>query len=219
MTLEIERRFDLNVPKFMHALTRCPEIAKTVLAIKQWYLTPKGVKPTFRIRETTDTSGKVTYLQTVKGKSVGRGSKPEIEFEISEQNAKELIQLAVYPVVEKDRYTVPGAAFSIEIDVYTHPLLKGNHAVEIEYREADFNDEHEWNFAIDEWLKSPYHCKFIGEEITDDGPSNRALAERLNEACEDSDFNWRTDIMTSPTLDRTPVKQKKKARTFVACRT
>lgn len=210
--IELERRFRLNLEPFVRTLTspsRDGIKMITPLNIKQWYLTTRGVKPTLRVRETR-TDDHVIFEQTLKGPKNDKGC-TEIEFEISPTHAREMIGLAVYPVIEKTRYVIQGFPLVLEVDLYISSALATDHCVEIECPPGVEPDE--WEDELDEWLASPSRPAWLGEEITDTGPSNRKLASQLGEACRIHGVKWWLNPEASPVLpspSKAKIKPKKK---------
>lgn len=210
--IELERRFRLNLEPFIRTLTspsRDGIKMITPLNIKQWYLTPRGVKPTLRVRETR-TDDHVIFEQTIKGQKNDKGC-AEIEFEIAPNFAKEMISLSVYPVIEKTRYVIQGFPFVLEVDLYAHSLFAGDHCVEIECPPGKSNVD--WEDELDEWLASPSRPAWLGEEITDTGPSNRKLASQLSEACRMHGIKWWLNPEATPVFpasSKAKIKPKKK---------
>jgi adenylate cyclase len=90
MATEIER-------KFIVAPEKLPELMSKPRHIKQGYLTEGG--NTCRIRILDDIEARLT----IKGK--GTLSRPEFEYTIPLEDAKELYKLSLYSL-EKDRYTL-----------------------------------------------------------------------------------------------------------------
>lgn len=208
--IELERRFRLNLEPFIRTLTspsRDGIKMITPLNIKQWYLTPRGVKPTLRVRETR-TDDHVIFEQTIKGPKNDKGC-AEIEFEIAPNLAREMIGLAVYPVIEKTRYVIQGFPFVLEVDLYVHAFLAPHHCVEIECPPGQKPDE--WEDELDEWLASSSRPAWLGGEITDTGPSNRKLASQLNEECRVQGIKWWLTPETAPVFP-SPSKAKSKPK-------
>ncbi len=82
------------------------------LRISQGYLNRDKAR-TVRIRIAENRA----YL-TIKGPSQG-ASRPEYEYEIPRHDAEELMALCEGPPLEKNRYTVPHAGVTWEIDEFT----------------------------------------------------------------------------------------------------
>lgn len=177
---EIERRFALNVNDFtLDAVNRNLGDVE-VLHINQWYLTPKGVKPTLRVRQTRFGDGRPTYIeQCIKGVTDEDGGCIEVEFPITPTDAHALIAMAVYPAIRKTRYVVRIAGFKLEVDLYTRPMLAPYHCVEIEYPVDSSLDVDDWQSKLNAFLASPECPAWVGKEITGTGKSNRSLAKML----------------------------------------
>ena len=137
MPIEIERKYLVDFSKWIHL--NKPKGA----FFKQGYLFADPNK-TIRIR-LTEESG---YL-TIKGLSVG-ASRPEFEYEIPMQEAKELLDNFATSCLTKTRYKMPFKNKIWEVDVF-HEENEGLIVAEIEL-------QHESEaFDIPDW---------IGEEVT-----------------------------------------------------
>ena len=135
MPIEIERKF---------LLAGEPPSSEGV-EMKQAYLC-KDPERTVRVRF----EGERAVL-TIKGRSVGV-TRPEFEYEIPVEDARELMKLSVGDVVEKKRHYYHLGRHVWEVDVF-HGANAGLVVAEIE-----LNDEHE-AFEKPEW---------IGAEVSDD---------------------------------------------------
>ncbi len=84
---------------------------------RQGYLAERGA--TTRVRITSPKGkpeNKKAYL-TIKGKTVGI-SRPEFEYEIPVADAEAMLQMALYPIIEKYRYKVPVGGKVWEVDEF-----------------------------------------------------------------------------------------------------
>jgi len=99
------------------------------------------------------------YL-TVKGKGNGL-ERPEFEYTIPTEDAKELLKLCLRPVISKTRYIVMHDGNRWEVDEF-HDALQGLTVAELEVPDAGYT------FALPE---------FVGREVTDDPKyTNAALS-------------------------------------------
>ncbi len=137
MNIEIERKFLLKNDSWKE------NAVGTHYA--QGYLNQAG-ENTVRVR----IAGEKAFL-TIKSKSKGI-SRQEFEYEIPEQDARELLKLSLTPIVEKIRYKIEYAGKCWEIDEFLGKN-KGLYVAEIE-----LNSEKE-PFEKPEWL---------GKEVSDD---------------------------------------------------
>jgi CYTH domain-containing protein len=113
---------------------------------RQAYLNAAG-EPTVRVRTIQEKS-----FLTIKGPSVN-ATRLEFEYEIPYQDGLEMLhKLAVSPVVEKKRHSIPYAGFIWEVDEFLGEN-SGLIFAEIELESADHT------FEIPPW---------IGREVTDD---------------------------------------------------
>jgi len=135
MAIEIEKKFLLKNDNWRRD-------AKGTF-YKQGYLSTKKER-TVRVR----INGGKAFL-TIKGPSQG-SSRLEFEYEISLQDAKEIINLCEKPVIEKTRYIVIHKGLKWEIDEFDGDN-KGLILAELE-----LTDEHQ-KFELPEW---------IGDEVT-----------------------------------------------------
>lgn len=136
MAFEIEHKYLVVNDSYKQMAT-----GKT--SIKQGYLN-RNPDRTVRIRIMGDKG-----FLTVKGRNKGAKRK-EFEFEISLEEAKEILHLAEPGIIEKTRYFVPFDNLIWEVDEF-HGDLNGVVVAEVEISEIDTD-----------YLKPP----FIGEDIT-----------------------------------------------------
>ena len=101
---------------------------------------------TVRVR----TVGDKAYL-TIKGVAVG-ATRPEFEYEIPYQDAKELLNLCEVPLIEKDRYRLEEGGVVWEIDEF----LGENRGLIVAEVELESEDQ---PFTKPDW---------VGEEVTGD---------------------------------------------------
>ena len=101
---------------------------------------------TVRVR----TVGDKAYL-TIKGMAVG-ATRPEFEYEIPYQDAKELLNLCEVPLIEKDRYRLEEGGVVWEIDEF----LGENRGLIVAEVELESEDQ---PFTKPDW---------VGEEVTGD---------------------------------------------------
>ena len=102
MAREIERKFLIKGSAWRRA---------SATRVRQGFLsTAKG--RTVRVR----TAGGKAYL-TIKGMAVGP-TRPEFEYEIPYEDAKELLTLCEKPLIEKDRYRLEEGGVVWEIDEF-----------------------------------------------------------------------------------------------------
>ena len=135
MATEIEKKFLVagEIPAGEDS-----EIAQAYLS-----LTPER---TVRVRIR---SGKATL--TIKGRPTGI-SRPEFEYEIPFDDARQLLELAVGAPVEKTRRCIPAGDFTWEVDTF-HGANEGLVVAEIELQsERDHFERPDW----------------LGDEVTDD---------------------------------------------------
>ncbi|MFZ4115812.1 MAG: CYTH domain-containing protein [Chthoniobacterales bacterium] len=111
----------------------------------QGYLSQKP-EATVRVR----TEGEKAFL-TIKGRSEGI-SRPEFEYEIPPQEARELQRLCITPLVQKTRYHIPYEGIIWEVDEF-HGENEGLIIAEIEL------DHPEERIPLPPW---------IGEEVSHD---------------------------------------------------
>lgn len=149
MAEEIERKFLVDPARLSEALAG----AVAEHAIVQGYL---SVDPVVRVR----TKGERGYL-TIKGS--GLHTRAEFEYSVPVADARELLALCPYPLIEKTRYDVPVGGQLWEVDVFS-----GANAglviaeVELAHRGA--------------LVEVP---RWAGREVTDDPRfANAALAQR-----------------------------------------
>lgn len=140
MNLEIERKFLVLNDSFKSCCTR-------QAYLKQGYLSLDKER-TVRVRIADDSA-----FITIKGISSEKGmSRFEWEKEISVEDAKSLLNLALPGVIEKRRYIVPFDGHEWEIDEFEG----GNLGLRIAEIELQSEDE---TFMLPD---------FIGEEVTND---------------------------------------------------
>ena len=136
MAREIERKFLTKGSAWRRA---------GAMRLRQGYLsTAKG--RTVRVR----IAGDKAYL-TIKGMAVG-ATRPEFEYEIPCEDAKELLNLCEMPLIEKDRYRVEEGGVVWEIDEF----LGENRGLIIAEVELESEDQ---PFTKPDW---------VGEEVTGD---------------------------------------------------
>lgn len=104
MAMEIEHKF--LVKNFSYR-----EMATSAFRISQGYLCREPDR-TVRVR----VKGEKGYL-TVKGRNFG-ASRAEFEYEISRQDAEEMLAMCVPPVLEKTRFIVPFEGHTWEVDEF-----------------------------------------------------------------------------------------------------
>ncbi|WP_375261786.1 CYTH domain-containing protein [Palleronia sp.] len=145
MAEEIERKFLVTGDGWQEGVTERR-------AFRQFYLA-RSDSATVRVRITDDSSARLT----VKGNRAG-AARPEYEWDIPVEDAREMEALAAGRVLVKTRHVVPAGALAWEVDVFDDGLT----LAEIEVPDA------EASFERPDWL---------GEEVTDD-PSyyNAAMA-------------------------------------------
>lgn len=112
-------------------------------AFRQFYLA-RSDSATVRVRITDDSSARLT----VKGNRAG-AARPEYEWDIPVEDARELEALATGRVLVKTRHVVPAGDMAWEVDVFDDGLT----LAEIELPDADAS------FDRPDWL---------GREVTDD---------------------------------------------------
>ena len=138
MAREIERKF-LVRGEFRH-------LAERHIKIAQGYL---SVDPA-RVIRVRISDGKIALL-SVKAPAVNTGfSRHEWEFEITVQEAHEILKVCLPEIISKTRYIVPFRGHNFEVDVF-HGKNEGLIIAELE---LDTEDEF---FKRPEWL---------GEEVT-----------------------------------------------------
>lgn len=184
--IEIERRFAINLPGFCAWLALQNPATVSVERIDQYYLTPKGVKPTVRVRKSQRLlDASPVWELTIKGKK-RHGKQPEINRLLETREGLLLSESAVYPVLRKTRFYLPTiqvldyVLHGITVDVFDEPGFQP--VMEIEYMD-DHTDEKllsNWKQAIDKECERPTFFTWLREEITDQGPSNRDLAAQLS---------------------------------------
>ncbi len=137
MAIEIERKFLVTDPSWSDgsAGTR----------IAQGYLS-KDPDRTVRIR----LSGETAWI-TVKGRGEGI-SRPEFEYPIPAEDARELLDLCLPSVIEKTRFRIPHGGQVWEIDVF-HGSNEGLVVAEIE---------------LDDPADCPEMPPWLGKEVSDD---------------------------------------------------
>ncbi len=139
MAIEIERKF-LVKGDFRPFVTHSAHIAQAYLCISE--------ERTVRVRIKNDKA----YL-TIKGGSNSNGfSRREFEYEIPANDARELLKMSPFPIIEKERCYVPAGKHTFEIDIFTG-INEGLILAELE-----LESENE-PFEKPDWL---------GEEVTGD---------------------------------------------------
>lgn len=169
MNLEVERKF--LVTRDGYSYPRLPALFRTCVEkrdLMQGYL-HEG-KPTTRVR--TDLTNKQAWLCIKTSRDADTHGKQEFEYEIPFADGRLLILQCGTRVLSKTRYnwvkspSKACAGFTIEIDFFTSPSLRGLVIAEIE-KPAELSLE---EFLV---LKPPKWC---GEEVTGvKGWSNRQL--------------------------------------------
>ncbi len=148
MGLEIERKFLVRSDDWR------PSAGQGQL-IRQGYLSSEG-KATVRVRSFDDEHAVIT----LKGKLRGI-TRPEFEYPIPIEDARELLAIAQPQVLEKRRYDVPYGGLTWEVDVFEGRHL-GLIIAEIELAGAD------QEIDLPSW---------VGEEVShDDRYYNASLA-------------------------------------------
>lgn len=138
--IEIERKFLVKSPEFKDQATRCSHFV-------QGYITSPPAK-TVRVRIADDKA----YL-TIKGSGSASGmSRFEWEMEIPGKDALALLGICEGGVIEKDRYYVPFAGHTFEVDEF----FGDNEGLVMAEVELSSEDE---AFEKPEWL---------GQEVTGD---------------------------------------------------
>ncbi|MBQ0114424.1 MAG: CYTH domain-containing protein [Bacteroidales bacterium] len=138
MGLEIEHKYLVNDGSYR-------QMASRVHHILQGYLSRES-RRTVRVR-LRDDSGFIT----IKGKSHG-ASRPEFEYEIPADDARQLLALCPPPVLDKDRYIIEFEGHTWEVDEF-HGTLEGLVTAEIELPSEDSS-----------YTTPP----FIGKDVTGD---------------------------------------------------
>lgn len=116
MPLEIERKFLVNTDSLI--------TGNDGVYLSQAYLTDDPAR-TVRIR----IAGEKAFL-TIKGPSNGI-SRKEFEYEIQVDEAKEIMQLSIFPPVEKTRYKIKYQGILWELDIF-HGKNEGLVLAEVE---------------------------------------------------------------------------------------
>ena len=139
MALEIERKF-LVSGDFRPFATHSTYIAQAYLCV--------SVERTIRVR----IKGQGAFI-TIKGASDANGfSRLEFEYAIPLEDAREMMSLSPFPVIQKERFYVPYGKHTYEVDVF-HGQNEGLILAELEL-------EHETeSFEKPAWL---------GKEVTGD---------------------------------------------------
>jgi len=135
--LEIERKYLIDTELWGHAVKPEPRV------LVQGYLCKDDHK-VVRVRIVRTTAGERGYM-TIKGKMQNLG-RPEFEYEIPPEEAKDLLALTLYPPIEKTRYKYLYKGKIWDVDIF-HGSNEGLYLAEIEL--DDPND------AIDfpEWIR------------------------------------------------------------------
>lgn len=122
MGQEIERKFLVTDDGWRAAATSRAELC-------QGYLT-SGAHPTVRVR----LAGGEAWL-TIKGETRG-AERPEFEYPIPADDARELLRMCPGPLVSKVRHRVPFGGRTWEVDVFAGPNA-GLILAEVELESAD----------------------------------------------------------------------------------
>lgn len=112
-------------------------------AFRQFYLS-HGDNSTVRVRIVDDAAARLT----VKGNREG-AARPEYEWDIPVEDAREMEELATGRVLVKTRHVVPAGDLAWEVDVFDDGLTLAE--IELPDAEAAFD-----------------HPDWLGEEVTDD---------------------------------------------------
>ena len=139
MATEIERKF-LVVGDGWKALAQSSSV------IRQGYLS-SNAKATVRVRSWDDQGAALTLKGRVSGMS-----RPEYEYDIPVEDARELLDMAQPHLVEKRRHIVPFAGLTWEVDVF-----EGRHAGLV-IAEVELESEAQ-DVTLPDW---------IGAEVTND---------------------------------------------------
>lgn len=132
MPFEIERKFLVNTNKLA--------IDSNGVFLSQAYLTDDPTR-TVRIR----IAGEKAFL-TIKGPSNGI-SRKEFEYEIPVDEAKEIMQLSIFPPVEKTRYKIIFQNILWELDIF-HGKNEG-----LVIAEVELNSENQ-AISLPGWIES-----------------------------------------------------------------
>lgn len=139
MSLEIERKF-LVKGDFKPHVTKSVRIAQAYLCVSK--------ERTIRVR----IKGKEAFL-TIKGASDSNGfARQEFEYPVPVGDAREMMALSPFPMIEKERCYVPFGKHTYEVDIF-HGVNEGFVLAELE-----LESESE-SFERPDWL---------GEEVTGD---------------------------------------------------
>lgn len=139
MALEIERKF-LVVGDFLPFVTRKVQIAQAYLCVSK--------ERTIRVR----VKGEEAFL-TIKGASNANGfSRLEFEYPVPVEDARQMIRLSPFPIIEKERCYVPVGQHVYEVDIF-HGEKEG-----LVLAELELESETE-TFEKPDWL---------GQEVTGD---------------------------------------------------
>ncbi|WP_159520046.1 CYTH domain-containing protein [Sunxiuqinia indica] len=147
MAIEIERKFLIN-----EALLQEP--VKKISMVQAYLQTDPD--RTIRVR----IADEAAYL-TIKGRGNGI-SRPEFEYEIPVDDAEELLKLAVYPPVEKDRFHIVVNNRTWEVDFFKG-ANKGLFLAELE---LDAENE---SFEMPVWItkevtgQEKYHNSYLAK--------------------------------------------------------
>ncbi|KKB79828.1 adenylate cyclase [Devosia soli] len=139
MAAEIERKFLLKGDAWKNA-------AESSSRLQQGYLSTSA-KATVRIRIFDDERA----VLTLKGAPIGL-TRPEFEYEVPLDDARQMMTLSFPNIVEKRRYKVPFGEHLWEIDVF-----EGHHAGLV-LAEVEMETEEDI-VILPDW---------VGEEVTDD---------------------------------------------------
>ncbi|MDE6741513.1 MAG: CYTH domain-containing protein [Muribaculaceae bacterium] len=138
MALEIEHKYLVKNNSYR-------ESASTSYKILQGYLS-KDPDRTVRVRIMGDKG-----FLTIKGKNSG-ASRLEFEYEISQEDARQMLALCEQPILEKTRFIVPFESHLWEVDEF------GGHRRGLVTAEIELQSE-------DESYVKP---SFVGEDVTGD---------------------------------------------------
>ena len=137
MNTEIERKFLVD---FDLLIAMEPDMIKSGVKIEQGYIAQTEEKTVVRVRLYGDKG----YL-TIKGKTIG-ATRPEFEYEIPYEDAKEMLNKFCKKRIKKTRYIVQQSPHKWEIDIFEKEN-KGLIIAEIELeKEKDY-------FFVPKWIK------------------------------------------------------------------
>jgi CYTH domain-containing protein len=146
MAQEIERKFLVHREKLPNPLPVGEQFVQAYLS----------TRPTVRVRIIDGARA----VMTVKGR--GLSNREEIEFPVPLEDARALVKLSPYNVIEKTRYRIPFKGLTWEVDEY-HGALAGFWSAEVELQ------------SIKQQVELP---PFVDKEVTGNGRyQNSALAQ------------------------------------------